>query len=115
MASLKDSVVAAFARLTDAINAVDAKTGGGGSGATIAQAIVTLPFSKGGMATVNVAVAGVTPVSKIIASLAGTEENEADDIDDWTVTATPKTGSIDFNIYCPGPFGGDIAINYLIG
>jgi dihydroorotate dehydrogenase len=114
MASLKDSVAAALARLTTAINAVDAKTGGGG-GASIAQAVLTLPYSRGGMTTVNVIAASVTPASKIIANLVGTEENEADDIDDWSVTATALAGSIDFNVSCPGPFLGEVGINYMIG
>lgn len=89
--------------------------GSGGGGAAPQQAIITLPYSAGGMSTVNVVKAGVTTASIILASLTGTVENEADDIDDWEVTTTPQTGSIDFNISCPGPFCGQVAINYMIG
>lgn len=87
----------------------------GGGGSTPLQTLVTLPYSAGGMSTINVTSAGVTTGSIILASLAGTVENEADDIDDWEVSATPKVGSIDFNVSCPGPFCGQVAINYMIG
>jgi hypothetical protein len=92
-----------------------AGTSGGGGSATISQALVTLPYSRGGLTVANVVNVGVSASSKIIVNLAGTDENEADDIDDWVVTATPQAGSIDFNIYCPGPFGGSVAINCMIG
>lgn len=92
----------------------DTLNGAGGS-ATITQALITLPYSMGGLTTVNVVNAGVSAVSKIISELVATVENEADDIDDWEITATPLAGSVDFNVFCPAPFGGQVSVNYMIG
>lgn len=105
-----DTPLAAFGKLQAQISALSV-----GGAAAINQATVTLPYSPGLMTTVNVANAAVSPTSKIIVNLVGTNENEEDDIDDWEVKATPLAGSIDFNFSCPGPFAGQVAINYMIG
>jgi hypothetical protein len=46
---------------------------------------------------------------------ASTEENEAEDVAEWSISATPGDGVITFNLYSPGPFGGPVNINYLVG
>jgi hypothetical protein len=50
----------------------------------------------------------------VICSLQGTTENEAEDIADWSVIATPGGEVLILNLYCPGPFSGPVRINYMV-
>lgn len=97
--------------------AVDSLPGGGGS-ATINSTVVNIPYGSQFFASVQVTDAAISAASKLVASLAGgadTAENEADDIADWQLTATPGAGVINFNFFCPGVFGGPVTANYLVG
>lgn len=96
--------------------AVDSLPGAGGS-AAIFSAVVNIPYDSIFYATVQIVDAAITAASKIVATLAGgadTAENEADDISDWKLSATPGAGVINFNFFCPGVFGGPVAVNYLV-
>jgi hypothetical protein len=62
--------------------------------------------------------AAVTTASKIVASFGtapDTEENDFNDLAEMTLAVTPGDGVIYVSITCPGPFGGPIPINYLVG
>ena len=70
MASLKDSVVAGFARLTSAINAVDAKTSGSG---VVVAGTKTLGYTNGKLTSVNgpgTATKSLTYSGNVLASVA---------------------------------------------
>lgn len=86
-----------------------------GGGAGIQQITVNVPYGSTYAVSVSVPLVGVTPMSKIMVSFAGTDstaENESDDVADWTVSAAPADGSVIFNFYCPGVFGGPVLLNY---
>lgn len=70
MASLKDSVVAGFARLTSAINAVDAKTGGS---SVVVAGTKTLGYTNKKLTSVNgpgAATKSLTYAGNVLASVA---------------------------------------------
>lgn len=69
MASLKNSVVAGFARLTSAINAVDVKTGS----SVVAAGTKTLGYTNGKLTSVNgpgAATKSLTYAGNVLASVA---------------------------------------------
>ena len=87
-------------------------TGGGGTAMAIQATTVNFPVANYAHATVNVVAAGVTPTSRVLAWLAPNADWDADDLVGYSVTAVPKTGSIDFCISGIAPLIGNFDIYY---
>lgn len=75
---------------------------------------LTLPYSSRGTATATIAVPGIASTSRVIAGLAPRGDNDADDIDDWTIVVEPTTDALAVTISCAGCFGGDFSIYYQV-
>lgn len=87
-------------------------TGGGGTPLVIKAVIANFPVANYAHATVNVVEPAVTTVSRINAWLAPNSDWDADDLVGYSVTAVPKTGSIDFCISGIAPLVGKFDIYY---
>jgi len=88
----------------------------GDTGATgtlvIKAATIYFPVAKYAHTTVNVIEPTVTTASRINAWLAPNSDWDADDLAGYSVTAVPKTGSIDFCISGIAPIVGNFDIHY---
>lgn len=90
---------------------------GGGGGATWQRVMLNVPAGQARFKTVNLVAAAVTPASVVVCQFfggTGAAVNEADEVANWTITATPLAGSINFNLSCPGPFVGEVEILYKV-
>ena len=87
-------------------------TGGGGTALAIQATTVNFPVANYAHATVNVVAASVTTASRISAWLAPNNDWDADDLVGYSVTAVPKTGSIDFCLSGVAPLIGNFDIYY---
>lgn len=87
-------------------------TGGGGTALAIQATTVNFPVANYAHATVNVVAAGVTTASRVLAWLAPNNDWDADDLVGYSVTAVPKTGSIDFCLSGIAPLIGNFDIYY---
>lgn len=92
-------------------------TGATGPMASSTQATLTVPYTVSRVAVVNVVDVDATPGSLVLCAFASldTDETEAEDLDGFYLRAIPRSGSIDFVITAPGPFGGDFSILYQFG
>ncbi len=86
--------------------------GGGGATLAIQATTVNFPVANYAHATVNVAATSVTTASRINAWLAPNNDWDADDLVGYSVTAVPKTGSIDFCLSGVAPLIGNFDIYY---
>jgi hypothetical protein len=96
----------------------DSLPGIGIGGLALTSAVLTVPYTARGHAVITISDGAVSLASAVSVSLSGgasTEENEAEDVAEWSISATPGDGVITFNLYSPGPFGGPVNINYLVG
>ena len=87
-------------------------SGGGGVALAILSTTVNFPVANYAHATINVAAAAVTTVSRVLAWLAPNTDWDADDLVGYSVTAVPKTGSIDFCLSGIAPLVGNFDIYY---
>ena len=87
-------------------------SGGGGVALAILSTTVNCPVANYAHATINVAASAVTTVSRVLAWLAPNAEWDADDLVGYSVTAVPKTGSIDFCLSGNAPLVGNFDIYY---
>lgn len=88
---------------------------GGGAGFSATQTIVTLPYPAKHSHVVNVIDAAMGSTNKVVLSLAGvadTQANASDGIDPLGYRAFPKTGSFDLQISFLTPAAGPLVINY---
>lgn len=88
----------------------------GGAGAfAVTQAIVSPPYPASRRHTVNVVDAAMAATDKILVSLAGvaeTQANASDSVDPLSMQALPKAGSFDLQLSFLTPAAGPIVINY---
>lgn len=85
--------------------------------ASVSQATVSLPYASRSH-RVSVTDAAVSPASKILLSLAGvpeTQANSSDSVDLESMQAVPGTGSFIFQASFKTPFGGPLVVNYAVG
>jgi hypothetical protein len=83
---------------------------------SIASATLSVVTAAYGHAVAVVSATGVTAGSKIVgAQLQPNTDWDADDLADFSVTATPLTDQIEFTINRPGPIVGDFSISYMVG
>lgn len=97
--------------------AVSAFDPGGGGGASWQRVMLDIPVGRSRFKKVNLVSVSVTPASVVVCQFfggTGAAVNEADEVANWTITATPLAGSIDFNLSCPGPFVGEAEILYKV-
>ena len=87
---------------------------GGGSGASVSSASVTVTPGRY-QTDVTVTDAAATGASKVLCQLAPNADWDADDLSDLGVFATPLEGSIVFTITRPGPIVGTFLILYTLG
>ncbi|MFM9881192.1 MAG: hypothetical protein ACKVOO_12380 [Burkholderiaceae bacterium] len=90
----------------------------GGGAATLTRATLAVPYGSRHFAQVVLSDANATPASKVLAMLAGagdSAETEAEDLQGWGLTANAGAGFINFNLSCPGPFGGPVDVIYQLG
>lgn len=95
------------------VNPVWDNAAGGSFSAT--QTTVTLPYPARSTHTVNVVDAAITATDKLILSLAGVSDNQAnaaDGIDPLGWSARPLTGSFDLSISFLTPTAGPLVVNY---
>lgn len=90
-----------------------ASSGGGGSSTELREASVVVTPAQYFDATVSVSDPLVSTSSKILANLVPSEDWDADDLADYSVTAKVDDGVIYFIINGPGPIVGTFNINYL--
>lgn len=90
---------------------------GGGGGASWQRVVLDVPAGQARFKKVNLLAVAVTPASVVACQFfggVGAAVNEADEVAKWTISATPLTGSIDFNLSCRGPFVGAVEILYKV-
>ena len=87
-------------------------SGGGGVALAILSTTVNFPVANYAHGLKSVAAAGVTTASRVNAWLAPNAEWDADELVGYTVTAVPKTGSIDFCLSGIAPLVGNFDIYY---
>jgi hypothetical protein len=85
---------------------------GGGTALAIQATTVNFPVANYAHGLKSVAAAGVTTASRVNAWLAPNAEWDADELVGYTVTAVPKTGSIDFYLSGIAPLIGNFDIYY---
>ena len=85
---------------------------GGGTALAIQAITVNFPVANYAHGLKSVAAAGVTTASRVNAWLAPNAEWDADDLVGYSVTAVPKTGSIDFYLSGIAPLIGNFDIYY---
>jgi hypothetical protein len=93
------------------------QTASPGGGAVWKRATLNVPAGPARFESINVAAPAVTLASVIPCQLIGgvaSAVNDAEEVANWTITATPLNGSINFNIACPGPFVGPVEILYKV-
>lgn len=90
-------------------------SGGGGGSFSATRVTVDLPYPASRRHVVNVADAAMTATDRIILSLAGvaeTQANASDAIDPLSMRAVALAGSFDFQISFLTPTAGPVAIDY---
>lgn len=88
---------------------------GGGGGASISSALLSLPYASKRHAAI-VTDAAITPSSKLILSLGAmpnTEVNADDDIDLLAIQGIAGAGSFQVLLNFLTPIGGNLRINYM--
>jgi hypothetical protein len=82
---------------------------GATSGISVATGSIVTKNSNGEITTAN---PSATPTSLVIAQLQPNADFDADDLQEYSVSATPTAGSIVFTITNNGPVVGDFRIAY---
>jgi hypothetical protein len=91
---------------------------GGGGSATITQATITCPYPAKLSHRVTVTDGTVTGTSKLMLTLAGvaeTQANSSDTVDMLDLKAVPAAGSFEVQASFLSPFAGALVLNYLVG
>lgn len=89
----------------------------GGGGGSTTQVTLTLPYPAKHSHVINAVDATVTATSKIMATLAGSDDNSTNGsnmADLLQLAAQPKTGSIDFKLNFLTPTAGPFLVNYSV-
>lgn len=81
---------------------------------SLLEATFTVSPAQFGTAESTVSAPGVTPTSRVLATLAPCADWDADELAGLSLHSTPIVDAIVFTISRNGPIGGDFAVHYLV-